>query len=81
MLTLYYSTGQSPLAKVVGPMVNDNSGKGQFHIGMLKLPTGAPGIDVTKEGYQSKRPNEGLTYGGIFIEDTTEGSVTLEPSV
>ncbi|KAF3913178.1 hypothetical protein AA313_de0205158 [Arthrobotrys entomopaga] len=81
MLTLYYSTGQNPLAVVAGPMVNDNSGKGQFHVGMLKLPTGPDGIDVTKDGYQEKRPNEGLTYGGVFIEDTSSGSVTLQPVV
>ncbi|KAK6524810.1 hypothetical protein TWF281_011708 [Arthrobotrys megalospora] len=79
MITVYYSTGLSPLAKVTGPVSNDASGKGQFHIGLLKLPTGPAGINVVKEGYQSKRPNEGLTYGGIFIEDTSEGSVTLEP--
>ncbi|KAF3319562.1 hypothetical protein TWF173_000182 [Orbilia oligospora] len=79
LITVYYSTGLSPLAKVVGPVGNDASGKGQFHIGLLKLPTGPAGINVVKEGYQSKRPNEGLTYGGIFIEDTSVGSVTLEP--
>ncbi|KAF3181550.1 hypothetical protein TWF106_010436 [Orbilia oligospora] len=79
LITVYYSTGLSPLAKVVGPVSNDASGKGQFHIGLLKLPTGPAGINVVKEGYQSKRPNEGLTYGGIFIEDTSAGSVTLEP--
>ncbi|KAK6506147.1 hypothetical protein TWF506_011069 [Arthrobotrys conoides] len=79
LITVYYSTGLSPLAKIVGPVSNDASGKGQFHIGLLKLPTGPAGINVVKEGYQSKRPNEGLTYGGIFIEDTSAGSVTLKP--
>ncbi|KAF3928446.1 hypothetical protein ABW20_dc0102666 [Dactylellina cionopaga] len=79
VITVYYSTGQAPLAKVVGPIANDASGKGQFHVGLLKLPTGPAGIDVTKQGYQSKRPNEGLTYGGIFIEDTTNGEVTTAP--
>ncbi|KAF3907411.1 hypothetical protein ABW21_db0204265 [Orbilia brochopaga] len=81
LITVYHSTGQSPLVKVVGPIPNDASGKGQFHVGMLKLPTGPMGIDVTKQGWQSKRPNEGLTYGGIFIEDTTDGAVTLAPVV
>ncbi|KAF3933623.1 hypothetical protein ABW19_dt0209015 [Dactylella cylindrospora] len=79
LISVYYSIGQAPLEKVVGPISNDASGKGQFHIGLLKLPTGPAGINVVKEGYQSKRPNEGLTYGGIFIEDVSEGDVTLKP--
>ncbi|EWC44436.1 hypothetical protein DRE_06804 [Drechslerella stenobrocha 248] len=80
LITVYYSTGQAALAKVVGPIPNDTSGKGQLHVGLLKLPTGPAGIDVVRQGYQSKRPNEGLTYGGIFIEDTSAGSVTLKPT-
>ncbi|EPS41330.1 hypothetical protein H072_4811 [Dactylellina haptotyla CBS 200.50] len=80
-ISAYYSSGLSPLEQLFPRINNDASGKGQFHIGMLKLPTGPVGIDVTKEGYQSKRPNEGITYGGIFIEDTSAGSVTLQPSV
>jgi len=80
-ITVYHSHGQEALKKTVGPIPNDASGKGQFHIGLLKLPTGPAGINVVKEGYQSKRPNEGLTYGGIFIENTSAGAVTLKPLV
>lgn len=40
------------------------------HIGILKLPTG-PSSDVAHEGYQQSNLNEGLVYGGIFVEDSS----------
>ncbi|KAI0797405.1 hypothetical protein BC629DRAFT_1581687 [Irpex lacteus] len=76
-LTLYYSMGYSPLKRVVGPVFNDNSGGGQFHVGMLKLPTGPLGIDVLHQGFQESHLNEGLIYGGVFIENSADGCVTL----
>ncbi|CCA72240.1 hypothetical protein PIIN_06174 [Serendipita indica DSM 11827] len=75
--TVYYSKGHQPLKKVAGPSYNDNSGGGQFHVGMLKLPTGPLGIDVLHEGYQQKHLNEGLIFGGVFIEQSAKGCVTL----
>lgn len=78
-ITVYYSKGYEPLKKVVGPVSNDNSGGGQFHIGTFKLPTGPDGIDVVHEGYQAKHLNEGLIFGGIFIEQSSNGCVTLHP--
>ncbi|KZT35386.1 hypothetical protein SISSUDRAFT_1071847 [Sistotremastrum suecicum HHB10207 ss-3] len=76
--TVYYSQNYEPLKKVAGPFTNDNSDGGQFHFGFLKLPTGPQGIDVAHQGYQEHiRGAEGLIYGGIFIEDSSNGCVTL----
>lgn len=76
--SVYYSKGYEPLRKVAGPFENDNSDGGQFHFGVFKLPTGPPGIDVHFQGYQEHiRGFEGLFYGGIFIEDSSDGCVTL----
>lgn len=78
-LSVFYSKGASPLVKVAGPAFNDNSGGGQFHVGLLKLPTGPLGIDVLTQGYQESHLNEGLIYGGVFIEDSSDGCITLSP--
>jgi hypothetical protein len=43
---------------------------------MLKLPTGPLGIDVLHEGHQESHLNEGIVYGGVFIEDSSDGCVT-----
>ncbi|KAI5851108.1 hypothetical protein DFP73DRAFT_536001 [Morchella snyderi] len=67
-IAVYYSADYAPLRKVVETRANDATGKGQAHIGILKLPTG-PSSDVAHEGYQSPNLNEGLVYGGIFVED------------
>jgi hypothetical protein len=80
-ITGYYSTGNDPLKLVVPAFSNNNTDGGQFHFGMLKLPTGAQGIDVLHEGYQPPlKPYEGIIYGGIFIEDSADGCVTLAPT-
>ena len=73
---MYYSQGDSSL-EVVNSTVNDNSGFGQQHWGILKLPTGDADIDVVHEGFQEAALNEGLIYGGIFIEDSTNDCLTL----
>lgn len=79
-LDLYYSQGSEPLT-LVGPLngTNDNTGEGQFHFGVFKMPTGADGIDVVHEGYQESDLDEGIIWGGVFIEDSAEGCVSLEP--
>lgn len=77
LLTVYYSESYAPLKRVAGPTFNDNSGGGQFHVGMLKLPTGPLGINVLDQGFQESHLNEGLIYGGVFIEDSANGCVTL----
>jgi len=78
LATVYYSRGYKPLKKVVGPFENDNSDGGQFHFGVFKLPTGPKDIDVLHEGFQEHiNEYEGLFYGGVFIEDSSDGCVTL----
>lgn len=42
---------------------------------MLKKPTGTN--DVVNSGYQSKNLNEGQIYGGVFLEDSADGCVSL----
>ena len=78
-ITIYYSKGHSRLEVVVGPTFNNNSGGGQFHAGLLKLPTGPLGIDVLHEGFQETHLNEGLIYSGVFIESSLDSCVTTVP--
>ncbi|KAK3393503.1 hypothetical protein B0H63DRAFT_18837 [Podospora didyma] len=74
-LQVYYSKGDEPLKSVTSAVSNDNSGGGQYQIGILKKPTGTS--DVVNAGYQESRLNEGLIYGGLFIEDSTGACVSL----
>ncbi|KAL2070165.1 hypothetical protein VTL71DRAFT_13191 [Oculimacula yallundae] len=78
--TVLYSTGTSPLAVVNGPTANDVSGQGQYHFGALKKPSGEGIKDPAKEGFQPSGINEGVIYGGLFMEDSTGGCVSLSPS-
>jgi len=70
-LQIYYSDGYDALEAVTKPIGNDNSGGGQFQIGMLKKPTETTSVDY--DGYQEKGIYEGQIYGGIFIEDSSNG--------
>ncbi|KAM7217380.1 hypothetical protein V8F06_007227 [Rhypophila decipiens] len=74
-LQVYYSKGDDPLKSVTSAVSNNNAGAGQYQIGMLKKPTGTS--DVVNSGYQSSRLNEGLIYGGLFLEDSAGGCVSL----
>jgi len=78
-LTVYYSKESEPLQRVVGPAFNNNTGGGQFHVGLLKEPTGPLGIDVLTQGFQESPLNEGMIFGGVFIENSANGCVTLSP--
>lgn len=73
-LQIYYSTGLEPLKVVVRPLPNDNSGGGQFQIGIFKKPTET--VSVTNDGYQESHIHEGQIYGGIFIENSIHGCVS-----
>lgn len=77
LLTVYYSIGLEPLKLVAGPAFNNNSGGGQFHSGVFKLPTGPLGIDVLHQGFQESPIDEGLIFGSIFIEDSNDGCISL----
>jgi hypothetical protein len=43
---------------------------------MLKKPTGTD--DVVNSGYQSSNLNEGLIYGGVFLENSTGGCISTQ---
>ncbi|KZM18428.1 uncharacterized protein EKO05_0007699 [Ascochyta rabiei] len=73
--TIYYSVGASKLARVAGPSSINLVGGGQFQLGILKKPTGTS--DVANAGYQSPQLNEGQIYGGVFLEDSADGCVSL----
>ncbi|KAL1874737.1 hypothetical protein VTK73DRAFT_265 [Phialemonium thermophilum] len=74
-LQVYYSKGNDPLKSVTSAVANDNSGAGQYQVGILKKPTGTS--DVVNSGFQERYLNEGLIYGGLFIENSNGGCVSL----
>ncbi|XXG95014.1 hypothetical protein Hte_001274 [Hypoxylon texense] len=74
-LQVYYSKDDEPLEAVTSALSNDNSGGGQYQIGILKKPTGTS--DVVNSGYQETGISEGQIYGGIFLEDSAGGCVSL----
>lgn len=71
---MWYSEGDAELEQAAEPFANDNAGEGQYQIGLLKKPTGTD--DVVNSGYQESGIDEGLIYGGIFIEDGADGCVS-----
>jgi hypothetical protein len=71
---MWYSEGDAPLAQATTAASNNNAGQGQYQFGMLKKPTGTS--DVVNSGYQESNLNEGLIYGGIFIEDSASNCVS-----
>ncbi|KAH9990382.1 hypothetical protein F4779DRAFT_610088 [Xylariaceae sp. FL0662B] len=74
-LQVYYSKDDEPLEAVTDALSNDNSGGGQYQIGLLKKPTGTS--DVVNSGFQETGIDEGQIYGGIFLEDSADGCVSL----
>jgi hypothetical protein len=75
-LQVFTSTANQPLVKATEPLPNDLSGNGAFHFGVNKNPTD-PGADVLRQGFQPSGILEGVVYGGIFVEDTANATVTL----
>jgi hypothetical protein len=74
----WYSSGKEPLEEAFAPVSNDNSGDGQYQFGILKKPTGTD--DVVNGGYQESPVDEGLIYGGIFLEDSADDCVSKAPT-
>ncbi|KAH7091972.1 hypothetical protein FB567DRAFT_227815 [Paraphoma chrysanthemicola] len=74
-VTVYYSVGAAALTAVATNKYANLAGGGQFQLGILKKPTGS--TDVVNNGYQSKNLNEGQIYGGVFLEDSADGCVSL----
>jgi hypothetical protein len=64
------------LKQVTQPIANDLSGNGAFHFGVNKNPTN-PGADSLRSGFQEAGILEGVVYGGIFVEDSASGQVSL----
>jgi hypothetical protein len=76
-----YSTRDKQLKRKTNFIANDLTKLGQYHVGILKKPTGPGGIDVTKQGYQTPGIHEGVVYGGVFLEDSANGCVSVQPGV
>lgn len=74
-MQIYYSLGNAALEAVTDVLSADLSGMGQYQIGILKKPTGT--TEVTTSGYQESGLNEGQIYGGLFVEDSTDGCISL----
>ncbi|TDZ29545.1 hypothetical protein C8035_v005011 [Colletotrichum spinosum] len=74
-IQVWYSGGGAPLTKQGDGILADLAGGGQYQIGILKKPTGTS--DVVNSGYQASNLDEGQVYGGIFIEDSTGGCVSI----
>ncbi|CAK7227892.1 hypothetical protein SCUCBS95973_006695 [Sporothrix curviconia] len=72
---VYYSKGTAPLASVLAATADDLTGDGEYQLGILKKPTGTS--DVVNSGFQETGLNEGQIYGGIFIEDSAGGCISL----
>jgi hypothetical protein len=75
-IQVYYSAADAPLQAVTGQLPNDNAGGGQLQVGLLKKPTGDT-KDVVHAGFQEKNFEESLVYGGIFVENSENGCVSL----
>jgi hypothetical protein len=73
-LQVYHSEGYDSLKAVTKPLPNDNSGGGQYQIGILKKPTET--TSVVFDGYQESHIHEGQIYGGIFVEDSSNGCIS-----
>ncbi|KAF5528513.1 hypothetical protein CGCA056_v000379 [Colletotrichum aenigma] len=74
-IQVWYSANDEPLQKS-GDIISANlAGQGQYQIGMLKKPTGTD--DVVNSGFQESGLDEGQIYGGIFIEDSAGGCVSV----
>ena len=75
-IQIFYSSGQNPLKQVTSPLPNDNSGGGQLQLGIAKKPTETE--TVVWDGYQKPlAQGEGQVYGGVFVENSSEGCVTF----
>lgn len=73
---VFFSKGNEPLKAVSKAEPNDVSGGGQIHFGCLKKGVGKV-KDVVREGIQEPNINEGVIYGGIFMEDSANGCISL----
>ncbi|KAJ8108774.1 hypothetical protein ONZ43_g6323 [Nemania bipapillata] len=73
---VFYSQGNDALVAQTQALANDVSGQGQFHFGVLKKGLNG-GDDIVKNGEQEADINEGIIFGGIFEEDSSDGCISL----
>lgn len=73
---VFFSKGNAALKAVTQAVPNDVSGQGQFHFGVLKKGLGG-GDDVVRNAFQPSGINEGVVFGGIFMEDSSAGCISL----
>ncbi|CAN8100614.1 unnamed protein product [Discula destructiva] len=73
-LQAFYSEGTDPLQAVTEVLPNDNSGGGALQIGVVKKPTETK--TVVFDGFQESPLNEGLIYGGLFVENSANDCVS-----
>lgn len=74
-LQVHYSQGNHPLQAVTSRLANNNTGGGQFQVGILKKPTET--TSVVYDGFQEEGIYEGQIYGGVFIEDSAKGCISI----
>ncbi|KAF2198968.1 hypothetical protein GQ43DRAFT_457498 [Delitschia confertaspora ATCC 74209] len=75
-MQVFYSADNAPLKAVTQLLRNDNSGGGQLQLGIAKKPTETE--TVVWDGYQESMPNgEGQVYGGVFVENSSNGCISL----
>ncbi|OLN98066.1 hypothetical protein CCHL11_06786 [Colletotrichum chlorophyti] len=67
---VFHSTGDDPLKQVTEPLPSDLAGLGEYHFALQKNPVG--------QAPQPAGINEAIIFGGIFMEDSTDGTVTLQ---
>ncbi|GKT51964.1 uncharacterized protein ColSpa_12145 [Colletotrichum spaethianum] len=75
---VFYSTDNNDLEAQGEAVVNNVSGQGQYHFGLLKKPVGGQG-DISKNGFQPEGIDEAVIYSGIFQEDSANGCISLAP--
>ncbi|KAF2729976.1 hypothetical protein EJ04DRAFT_580217 [Polyplosphaeria fusca] len=75
-LQVLYSIDDEPLKEQTAAVRNNNTGGGQLQLGMAKKPTETE--TVVWDGYQEHIVDrEGQIYGGVFVEDSSGGCVSL----
>ncbi|KZL79966.1 hypothetical protein CI238_09667 [Colletotrichum incanum] len=74
-MQVFFSEGNDPLKPVTEVLPNDNSGGGALQIGILKKPTETK--TVVFDGFQESNLNEGQILGGIFVENSANGCISL----
>ncbi|KAK1623466.1 hypothetical protein BDP81DRAFT_484921 [Colletotrichum phormii] len=74
-IQVFFSEGNDPLKSVTEVLPNNNAGGGALQIGLLKKPTETK--TVVNDGFQESNLNEGQILGGIFVENSANGCVSL----